>query len=206
MGQAIQDKETISYGVLEPIVVRLLPALRLSDDQFFELAQINHDLRLERNARGELIIMPPTGGETGDRNAEITMQLRMWAKRNGTGTAFDSSTGFSLPNSAVRSPDASWVRNSRLAALTSDQLKKFIPLCPDFVIELRSASDTLADLREKMLEYLENGALLGWLIDPDNRRVYVYRPGEPVQQLDDLDSLSSAVLLPGFELMLLEIW
>jgi Uma2 family endonuclease len=191
---------------LPPLIVQLRPVLDLTDEQFLELSQLNRDLRMELTAQGELIIMPPTGGEAGDRNAELTMQLRLWAKRDGTGSTFDSSTGFRLPNKAVRSPDASWVRNSRLDSLTPDQMKKFIPLCPDFVVELRSPTDSLKVVQEKMQEYIENGALLGWLLDPEQRRVYVYRPDQPVEEMREPASLAGDPLHPGFVLNLTEIW
>lgn len=189
-----------------PLVVHVHPVFDLSDDQFFEFCQINRDLRIERNAHRELIVMPPTGGETSDQNAEITMQLRSWAKREGTGTTFDSSGGFLLPNTAVRSPDAAWVKKSRLASLSTEQRRKFIPLCPDFVIEVRSPTDSLSLLQEKMQEYLDNGAQLGWLIDPDQRRVSVYRPGVPVEVIENQDIVSGSPLLPGFVLDLREVW
>jgi len=189
-----------------PLIVHLHPVLDLSNDQFFELCQINRDLRIERSAHGECIVMPPTGGETSEQNAEITMQLRAWAKRDGTGTSFDSSGGFLLPNTAVRSPDAAWVKTSRLAALSTEQRRKFIPLCPDFVIEIRSPNDSLNALQEKMQEYLANGARLGWLIDPDQRRVLVYRPAVPVDVVENPDALSGTPVLPGFVLDLHEVW
>jgi Uma2 family endonuclease len=189
-----------------PLVVQLKPVLNLTDDQLYEFSQINRDLRIERNAQGELIIMPPTGGDTGERNAEIIVQLGTWAKVNGDGATFDSSSGFRLINGAVRSPDAAWVRRSRLNALTADERKKFVPLCPDFVIELRSSTDSLNLLLEKMQEYLDNGAQLAWLIDPEQRRVYVYRPQEPVQELDKPETVSGDPLLAGFELDMRELW
>ncbi len=189
-----------------PLILQLRPVLELTDDQFFELAQLNRDVRLERTAEGGLIVMPPVGGASSDRNAEITMQLRSWAKRDGTGVAFDSSGGFILPNRAVRSPDASWVSRPSLVALTAGQWEKFLPLCPEFVIELRSPTDTLRAVQEKMQEYLDNGARLGWLIDPLNRRVYVYRPRTPVEQLEAPETLSGDPLLAGFVLDLREIW
>jgi Uma2 family endonuclease len=192
--------------VLLPIVVHLRPVLNLSDEQLYDFSQINRDLQIERNARGELIIMPPTGGDTGERNAEITLRLRLWAKHDKTGATFDSSTGFRLPNGAVRSPDAAWVKYSRLSTLTSEQRKKFIPLCPDFVVELRSPTDNLNDLQEKMLEYMENGAELGWLLDTAQRRVYIYRPNEEAREVDDPEKISADPTLPGFELDLREIW
>ena len=189
-----------------PLIVHLQPVLDMTEDQFFEFCQINRDLRIERNAHGELILMPPTGGETGDRNAEIGMQLRLWAKRDGTGTTFDSSGGFVLPNKAVLSPDASWVRKSRLAKLTAEQKRKFLPLCPDFAIELRSPTDRLSVLQDKMQEYLDNGARLGWLIDPEQKRVYIYRPRAPIEQLDRPKTVSGDPVLAGFVLDLREVW
>ena len=154
--------------------------------------------------------MPPTGGETGARNAEVTMQLGVWAKRDGRGVIFDSSTGFLLPNRAVRSPDAAWISHSRLPGLT--ERRRFIALCPDFVLELRSPTDDLGVLQAKLCEYLENGASLGWLIDPascdhpDARLVYVYRPETPVQTIENAVELSGDPVLPGFVLDLREIW
>jgi Uma2 family endonuclease len=178
----------------------------MTEDQFFEFCQINRDLRIERSAQGELILMPPAGGETGARDAEITMQLRQWAKRDGTGTTFGSSTGFRLPNDAVRSPDAAWVRKSRLEKLTAEQKKKFLPLCPDFAIELRSPTDSLSMLQDKMQEYLDNGAQLGWLIDPDQKRVYIYRAQTTIEQLERPETVSGDPLLVGFVLDLREVW
>ena len=206
METAIHKREAPAALYELPLVVRLRPVLDLTEDQFFELCQINRDLRIERNAEGALLIMPPTGGETGDRDSEINMQLRIWAKRDGTGTIFSSSTGFRLPNTAVRSPDAAWMPRSRLAEIPADQQKKFIPACPDFVLELRSPSDTLRTVQDKMQEYLANGARLGWLIDPEPRHVYVYRPDASVQQLDNPDTISGDPVLPGFVLDLREIW
>jgi len=201
-----QDENKSSYLGHPPLVVHLRPVLNLTDDQLYEFSQINRDLRIERNAQGELIIMPPTGGDTSQRNAEIIIQLGSWAKRNGEGATFDSSGGFRLNNGAVRSPDAAWVRHSRLSALTAEERQKFLPLCPEFIIELRSPTDSLDLLREKMQEYVDNGAQLGWLIDPEQKRVYVYRPGEPVQELDQPEKLSGQPLLSGFELDLRDIW
>ena len=134
------------------------------------------------------------------------MQLRLWAKRDGTGTTFGSSTGFRLPNKAVRSPDAAWVRKSRLAKLTAKQKKKFLPLCLDFAIELRSPTDSLSILQDKMQEYLDNGAQLGWLIDPERKRVYIYRPQAPIEQLERPETVSGDPVLAGFVLDLREVW
>jgi Uma2 family endonuclease len=189
-----------------PIVIRLRPVIELTDDQFFEFCQINRDLRIERTAQGELVIMPPTGWKTGDRNAEIGMQLRLWSKHDGTGIATGSSAGFTLPNGATRAPDAAWIERSRLTEITEDQKEKFLPLCPDFVIELRSPTDSLPVVQAKMQEYIDNGARLGWLIDPIQRRVYMYRPQAPVEVLERPETLAGDPVLPGFILDLHEIW
>lgn len=202
MSSALIEPKTVSPYV----TLRMSPALELTDEQFFNLCQINSDLRLERTAEGDIIVMPPTGGETGTRNTSITGQLYVWTKQDGTGTAFDSSTGFSLPNGSDRSPDAAWISHARLAQLTAEQKKKFIPLCPEFVIELRSQSDDLAELQAKMEEYIANGARLGWLIDPEERRVFVYRPGAAVEELKNVTQVSGEPELAGFTLDLREIW
>ena len=173
------------------LTIHLRPALDLTDDQFFELCQINSDLRLERNAKGDIIVIAPTGGETSNRNSEINRQLGNWARQDGSGAAFDSSAGFKLPNGADRSLDAAWVSHERLSQLTAEQKKKFIPLCPDFVVELLSPTDSLAATQVKMAEYLENGARLGWLIHPEVKSVYVYRPGAVIEELKDLNHLSA---------------
>lgn len=202
MSSVLIEPKTVSPYV----TLRMSPALELTDEQFFNLCQINSDLRLERTAEGDIIVMPPTGGETGTRNTSITGQLYVWTKQDGTGTAFDSSTGFSLPNGSDRSPDAAWISHARLAQLTAEQKKKFIPLCPEFVIELRSQSDDLAELQAKMEEYIANGARLGWLIDPEERRVFVYRPGAAVEELKNVTQVSGEPELAGFTLDLREIW
>ena len=188
------------------ITLRLSPAIEITDDEFFAFCQLNRDLRFERTAEGDIIVMAPTGGETGNRNADITAQLVTWTKRNGAGAAFDSSTGFKLPNGADRSPDGSWVRKSRLAALTHEQKLKFLPLCPDFVIELLSPTDTLAVTQAKMDEYVENGAQLGWLIDPEMRQVHVYRPRQLVVIVENVVEIAADPELPSFVLDLREIW
>ena len=188
------------------ITLRLSPAIEMTDDEFFAFCQLNSDLRFERTAEGDIIVMAPTGGETGNRNADITAQLVTWTKRDGTGAAFDSSTGFKLPNGADRSPDGSWVRKSRLAALTHEQKLKFLPLCPDFVIELLSPTDALAVTQAKMSEYIENGAQLGWLIDPEGRKIHVYRSRQAVVVLENTAEIAADPELPGFVLDLREIW
>jgi Uma2 family endonuclease len=191
---------------IHPVVLKLKPAINLTDDQLFELCQLNRDWRIEYTAQGELIVMPPTGGETSNRNAELTFQVHAWTRRDQAGVAFDSSGGFKLPNGATRSPDAAWVRRSRLAGLTREQKQKFLPLCPDFVIELRSPTDNLQAVLDKMQEYLDNGAQLGWLLDPLTRRVHVYRLQRSPEILEAPSTVSADPLLPGFVLDLRKIW
>jgi len=187
-------------------ILRLAPAIAMTDDQFFALCEQNRDLRLERTAQGDIIVMPPTGFETGNRNTSITGQLYNWTTKDGAGVACDSSTGFKLPNGADRSPDAAWVLRERLVGFTPEQKQKFLPLCPDFVIELRSPSDRLEDVQAKMEEYIENGARLGWLIDPQAKSVHVYRPGLMSQVLQGVQKVSGEGELPGFVLDLRDIW
>lgn len=181
-------------------------ALEMTEEQFLHLCSDNGDLRLELTAKKELIMMPPAGGTTSWRNGNLNADLVIWARRDGTGIAFDATAGFTLPNGAVRSPDASWILLSRWEALSSMQQDRFAPIAPDFVIELRSPSDALTDLQEKMTEYLENGVRLGFLLDPRQRRVHVYRPGEPVEVLEDPATVSGGPVLPGFVLDLTAIW
>jgi Uma2 family endonuclease len=178
----------------------------LTDEQFFQLCQDNRDLKFERNANGDLIIMTPTGGETGHRNIEIAYQVQAWSRQNNLGIAFDSSTGFRLPNGADRSPDAAWVARERWEALTAEQRTRFVPLCPDFIIELRSPSDSLVKLRRKMAEYRNNGTRLGLLIDRVSRSVEIYRPGQGVEILNNPATISGEDVLPGFVLMMEPIW
>ena len=206
MNTAVQHDDALPSPENLPLLVHFQPVLNLTEDQFFELCQLNRELRIERTAQGELLIMPPVGGETSEHNAEISMQLRQWAKREGTGTTTDSSGGFILPNTAVRSPDAAWIRHDRLTTLSTEQQKRFLPLCPDFVLELGSPTDSLSVLQDKMQEYMDNGAQLGWLIDPVRQQVFIYRPDLPVEQLDKPESVSGEPLLPGFRLDLREIW
>ncbi|HAG85124.1 MAG TPA: hypothetical protein DCL61_29240 [Cyanobacteria bacterium UBA12227] len=181
-------------------------AFKVTHEQFEQIAVVNRDLRLERTATGELIVMPPTGSETGNRNVDISGQLWLWNRQTKLGVVFDSSSGFQLPNGADRSPDASWVKLERWEALTPKQKEGFAPLCPDFVVELRSKSDSMEPLREKMREYLANGANLGWLIDRKNRKVEIYRPGKEVEIINNPTSLSGEDVLPGFILDLTEVW
>ena len=167
---------------------------------FARLAADYPDLRIEMTREGEIIIMPPAGGETGSKNADLTADLVIWNRAEKTGKAFDSSTGFVLPNGAKRSPDASWVPVAEWEALSSEERQEFLPLCPTFVIELRSRTDRLSTVQEKMREYRDNGARLGWLIDPKSKRVEIYRPGQEVEILDASTSLSGEDVLPGFVL------
>ncbi|ELS04485.1 hypothetical protein Xen7305DRAFT_00042190 [Xenococcus sp. PCC 7305] len=183
-----------------------LQAIELNDEQFYQLCINNRDLCFERNANGDLLIMSPTGGETGNRNIEIAYQLQAWSRHNKSGLAFDSSTGFKLPNGANRSPDASWILLEKWDALTSEQQQKLIPLCPDFVIELLSPSDKLTVTQTKMREYRENGTRLGWLINRCAQQVEIYRPGKNVATLDSPQNLSGENVLPGFSLNLEPIW
>ena len=193
---------------LGPIVLRLHPAVQLTDDLLAELSSLNDTLRLERNTSGDLEILPPANITAGNQNFGINVDLGIWARADGSGLGFDSSTGFTLPNGAIRSPDAAWVLKSRLAELTDEEKQKFAHICPDFVIELRSRSDTLRGLQWKMQEYTENGVRLGWLIDSlaPQRRVYVYRPGVDVEILEGPDTISGDPELPGFVLDLQPIW
>ena len=189
-----------------PMVLQLQPAIALNDDQFYELCQLNGDFRIERNAAGELVIMPPTGSETDERNFNLVGQLWVWTKQDGTGVGFGSSGGFTLPNGAVRSPDAAWIKRERWEAIPAELRKKFAPICPEFVIELRSQSDRLQILQDKMQEYIDNGTQLGWLIDRKQRRVFIYRPNIAVEVLDNPKTLYGEPLLLGFVLDLSQVW
>ncbi|MEG3894449.1 MULTISPECIES: Uma2 family endonuclease [unclassified Microcoleus] len=180
-------------------------SIDLTDEQFFQLCQNNRDYQFERTVSGALIIMPPTGSETSKRNMDLSYQLQAWSRQNNLGVAFDSSGGFTLRNGADRSPDASWVKKERWDALTPEQKESFAPLCPDFVVELRSRTDSLKKLREKMQEYIDDGAKLGWLIDRQNRRVEIYRPDREVEIIQNPATLSGEDVLPGFVLDLAEI-
>jgi Uma2 family endonuclease len=189
------------------IVLRIPPKLQMTDDQFFEFCQINSELRIERNKSGELLIMAPTGSETGNRSGSVFGELYIWAGQDGTGICFDSSTGFTLSTGAEKSPDAAWIKLERWNALSLEQKQKFAPICPDFVVELRSTSDNLKPLQEKMQEYMrEPGVQLGWLIDRKNRRVYIYRPGLPEECLENPATVSGDLVLPGFVLNMSKIW
>lgn len=197
--------DALSTVGIPPLVLQLGP-LKIKDDEFFAFCQANRDVHIERTAKGEIVIIAPTGGESGSRNSEINFMLRQWARQDSRGIAFDSSTGFILPNGAMRAPDASWVLRSRLAELTAQQKQQFLPLCPDFVVELRSPSDRLSDLQAKIDEYIANGARLGWLIDPMTRRVHVYQPDQSPVVLANPASVSGDPILPGFVFDLTYVW
>ena len=189
----------------DQVILNFLPDL-WTDEQFLAFCRANPELRIERTAQGRLIIMPPAGTETGGRNADFTTDLTIWNRKTKLGKVFDSSAGFTLPDGAERSPDVSWIERSRWEALTTAERERFAPLCPDFVAELRSKTDRLSELQEKMREYIANGARLGWLLDPKNRAVEIYRPNQPVEVLQDPSSLSGEDVLPGFVLDLMEIF
>ena len=188
------------------LTLNLNPIIKLTDEQFFQLCQENENIRLERTAQGELIIMSPAGGETGSSNAGLTAQIWIWNQQSKLGKVFDSSTGFKLPNNANRAPDASWVKLERWDALTSEQQKKFPPICPDFVVELMSPSDSLKDTQDKMKEYRDNGAVLGWLINRKSRQVEIYRQDREIEVLESPATVSGEDVLPGFVLNLESIW
>ncbi|URR36251.1 Uma2 family endonuclease [Thermosynechococcus sp. HN-54] len=188
------------------IALNLRPTLQLTDEVFEQLCRSNPDLRLERTAQGELIAMAPAGSETGYQNADLLGQLWQWNRQMRLGVVFDSSTGFALPNGAIRSPDAAWIAKSRWEQLTPEQRRKFAPICPDFVLELQSPTDDLAFLQAKMQEYISNGAQLGWLIAPETQTVYCYQPGQAVQLLEHPSCLPGEPVLPNFVMDLTLIW
>lgn len=189
---------------METLTLNIPPAVGLTDEQFYQLCIANEPWQLELTHTGELIIMPPTGGESGIRNSDLTTELNLWNRQTKLGKVFDSSTEFKLPNGAYLCPDAAWVKLERWEALTKDERRRFPPLCPDFVIELRSETDNLDKLRAKMREYQENGARLGWLIDPQTPLVEIYRAGQNVEVLNftfnQPPQLSGEAVLPGFVL------
>lgn len=188
------------------ITLELRPVINLTDEQFYQLCYNNPDIKLERNANGELIVMPPTGWGTGKRNTKLTQRLANWTDEDGTGIAFDSSTGFNLPNGADRSPDAAWVRQERLDELNPiPDPDNFLPLAPDFVVELMSGNDSLEKTQAKMQEYRDNGVRLSWLIDPKNKQVEIYRQSRPKEVLQFPATLSGEDVLPGFVLDLSQI-
>jgi Uma2 family endonuclease len=179
---------------------------RMNDDEFYAFCQRYPNFRIERTAKGEVIIMPPTGGETSYRNSDLNYQLARWTKRDKRGIAFESNVEFMLPSGAARSPDASWVLRSRLDKLTKSQKRKFLRLCPDFVVELTSPTDRLKQVKTKMREWMENGAQLAWLLDPDRTTAYIYRPGQEPEELVNPPKLAGESPVKGFTLNLTDIW
>ena len=200
---ATPTRTATEEGIL-PVRLNFEPAM--TDEQFEQFCAINDDLRIELTAEGVIEIMPPANSDTGFKEADIITDLNVWTRADGTGHAFSSNAGFTLPNGAVRSPDASWLRKSRLTALTAEERRGFARICPDFVVELRSSTDRLSVLQAKMEEYMANGARLGWLLDPSTRQAHIYRPGVPPEIIDNPASLSADPELPGFTLDLTPIW
>jgi Uma2 family endonuclease len=200
----------MSYAIEEveapPLEVQTSPVIQLDDEALFRFCQINSQLRIERTAEGNLIIMSPEGGSSGLGNSKLNQALENWSDGDGTGRVFGPSAGFILPNKAMRAPDVSWVLKERLARLTKKEMKKFLPLCPDFVLELRSESDSLSALKAKMAEYVGNGARLGWLLDPVRKQAHIYRPKKSPEILTDPAKLSGEPVLKGFVLDLRAIW
>lgn len=188
------------------LTIQLNSVIDLTDQQFYTLCQANREVRFERTATGELIIMSPTGSETGNRNGRFNQRLFNWSDQDASGIAFDSSTGFKLPNGADRSPDAAWVKLDRWNLLSQEQQQRFAPICPDFVVELLSPSDNLVTLQAKMQEYLDNGVQLGWLINRQTHQVEIYRSDRSVEVLNNPESLSGEDILPDFILQMSEIW
>lgn len=191
---------------INPMVLKFHPVITMTDDQLFDFCQLNQDFRTERNTTGEIVIMSPTGSETDERKFDLIGQLWVWTKQDGTGVGFGSSGGFTLPSGAVRSPDAAWIKKTDWEAIPLEQRQKFAPICPEFVIELRSQSDSLKELKTKMNEYIKNGTRLGWLIDRVGCKVYIYRPDTAVEELDNPTTLSGEDILRGFVLDLSAIW
>lgn len=188
------------------VTINFNSIIQLTDDQFYQLCRDNPDVKFERNPQGEIIIMPPTGGETGNCNAEIVADFVIWNRQKKLGKIFDSSTGFKLPNGAERSPDVAWVKQESWSALTPEQREKFPPISPDFVLELMSPSDNLKEGQKKMQEYIENQVKLGWLINRKTRQVEIYRQGQAVEVVDSPQELSGEEVLPGFVLNLQRVW
>ena len=201
-------QESIESEPYGPVVLTLAPVLDLTDEQFLEICSLNDELRIERNAQGELELMPPVNMTGSSQNSDINADLKNWTRQDGTGNAFDATIGYVLPNGSIRSPDGSWILKSRIAELTAEDKVSLPHICPDFVIELRSKSDRLRAAQAKMEEYIENGARLGWLIDPVDvrHRVYIYRPNSSVEILENPETVSGDPELPGFVLDLTPVW
>ena len=178
----------------------------LDDDHFLAICQANPDLKFERTSQGNLVIMSPTGGETGKKNAEIIGDFINWNRHQKQGIIFDPSTGFKLPNGAIRSPDVSWIQTERWEALTQEERQKFANIAPDFILELRSQTDVLSDVQDNLEEYLENGVRLGWLIDPIQETVEIYRQGKEKEILVKPETISGEAVLVEFRLNLNLVW
>jgi len=191
---------------MNTVTLNLRPIIEMSDEQFYQLCRANPDFKFERNAKGELIVVSPTGGETGNFNVEIAADFVNWNRWTKLGKVFDSSTCFKLPNGANRSPDVAWIKQERWNALTPKQKEKFPPIAPDFVLELMSPTDSLKVTQEKMQEYMDNQIKLGWLINPKTRLVEIYRQGHEVEVLQSPPTLSGEEVLPGFVLTLSLLW
>src|SRR5437879_9274316 len=190
----------------QPVLIHTRPAIEMNDEQFFQFCQLNRDLQIERTAKGDITIMAPEAGSSGSGSAKLITAFSIWAEKDATGRVFGPSAGFKLPKGAIRAPDVAWVRNERLDELTDAEWQRFLPLCPDFVLELRSPSDSIRALQEKMVEYRENGAHLGWLLDPLDKCVHAYRPGAPPELLENPMLLSGEPVLRGFVLDVPQIW
>lgn len=198
--------QSISPQEITPLVLQMSPAIEMTDEQFFTFCQQNRNYQIERTATGEITIMPPTGSETGNRNFDLIVQLGIWTRQNGTGIGFDSSAGFTLPNGTIKSSDAAWIKLEKWQNLTPEQQQNFAPICPDFIVELRSPSDNLQTLKDKVQEYIDNGTSLGLLIDRKNCQVYIYRPNSQIECLDNPSTINCEPVLPGFVLDLSTIW
>jgi Uma2 family endonuclease len=209
LGARVAMTSLLIQSVMTPLLIDLSALMtlpKMSDAQFYEFCRTNPDLRIERNASGEVIVMPPAFSDTGNRNVKISAQVVYWADEHETGEVFDSSAGFTLPNGATRSPDTAWILADRWNALSPEQQASFAPIVPDFVIELRSSSDTLSGLQEKMQEYIEQGVRLGLLIDRKNRKVHIYRSNSDPEILENPEVVSCDPELPGFALKMARIW
>jgi Uma2 family endonuclease len=185
-----------------PITLNLEPVVKLTHQEFYQLCAANPDAKLELTSSGELVVMSPTGGVSGNRNIKISHRLERWSEIDGTGISFDSSTMFKLPNGAFRSPDAAWISLARWNQLSLDEQESFPPICPDFVVELRSKTDTLKSIQDKMQEYLDNGTRLGFLLNPQGKQVEIYRQGQVKEVVNAPGDVSGEEVLIGFVLRL----
>jgi Uma2 family endonuclease len=189
-----------------PLPLRFRPTKPMNDDELMRFCAANDFLRVERDANGEILVMTPAGTKTSRMNSRITRLLDEWAEQDGRGIAVDSNGGFTLPDGSVRAADAAWVARNRWDALSDADQARFAPICPDFIIELRSPSDNLADLIKKMEQWIANGVQLGWLIDPESQTVSIYRPNEQPETLTHPTSIQGHGIMAGFELVMDRIW